>query len=192
MTKKKLPLEIETNFDFDSYTWILKCLKLLPKFIITRHFHQVIYKYKRGEMVELRIINLLDLEATLIAEFSSKQFDMIKHSDKLEKSLDSFAESWRNQTFSIVNSLYREKNIVSSPNTKLLIVSSFFYSRKNQIEIFEPVASDWQEEYFEALFKKEIWKARWINVRYTYAFLAAMWQKSPIGDLIEFISKIAK
>jgi hypothetical protein len=189
---KKKFAELETNYDFDSYAWILKCLKLLPKFIITRHFHQVTYKYKRGEMVELRIINLLDLEATFIAEFSSKQFDMIENSDKLAKSLDSFAESWRNQTFSIVNSLYREKKIVSSPNTKLLIVSSFFYSRKNQIEIFEPVASDWQEEYFEALFKKEIWKSRWINARYTYAFLVAMWQKSPIGDLIEFISKIAK
>ncbi len=66
------------------------------------------------------------------------------------------------------------------------------FSTKTQKEIFEPIVADWQEEYFEALFKKEIWKARWINVRYTYAFLAAMWQKSPIGDLIEFISKFAK
>ena len=48
------------------------------------------------------------------------------------------------------------------------------------------------EEYFEALTKKEIWKARWINVRYTYAFLAAMWMKSPIGDLIEFFNKFSK
>jgi hypothetical protein len=73
-----------------------------------------------------------------------------------------------------------------------LSISYFLFSAKTQKEIFEPIASDWQEEYFEALFKKEIWKERWINVRYTYAFLAAMWQKSPIGDLIEFISKLAK
>jgi hypothetical protein len=77
-------------------------------------------------------------------------------------------------------------------SSNLLIISGFLYSSKTQKEVFEPIIVDWQEEYFEALFKKEIWKARWINVRYTYAFLAAMWQKSPIGDLIEFISKLAK
>lgn len=77
-------------------------------------------------------------------------------------------------------------------SSNLLIITGFLYSNKTQREIFESVAADWQEEYFEALFKKEIWKARWINVRYTYAFLVAMWQKSPIGDLIEFISKLAK
>ncbi|MBA3335475.1 MAG: hypothetical protein H0T08_07690 [Acidobacteria bacterium] len=75
---------------------------------------------------------------------------------------------------------------------RLLSIINFLYSRKNQKEVFEPLFADWQEEYFEALFKKEIWKARWINLRYTYAFLTAMWQKSPIGDFIEFISKIAK
>jgi hypothetical protein len=76
--------------------------------------------------------------------------------------------------------------------SNFLIISYFLFSAKTQKEIFEPIVADWQEEYFEALFKKEIWKARWINVRYTYAFLGVMWQKSPIGDLIEFISKIAK
>jgi hypothetical protein len=75
---------------------------------------------------------------------------------------------------------------------KLLKITAFIYSPKTQKEIFEPIVTDWQEEYFEALSKKEIWKARWINVRYTYAFIVAMWQKSPIGDLIEFIQKFAK
>lgn len=73
-----------------------------------------------------------------------------------------------------------------------LKISNFLFSFKNQKEVFEPIAADWQEEYFEALFKKEIRKARWINVRYTYAFLAAMIQKSLIGNLIEFVIKIAK
>ena len=75
---------------------------------------------------------------------------------------------------------------------KLLKVTEFLFSPKTQKEVFQPIAADWNEEYFEALFKQEIWKARWINVRYTYAFIVTMWQKSPIGDLIEFISKIAK
>jgi len=85
-----------------------------------------------------------------------------------------------------------EKEFLLSSSTNLLKISDFLFSPKTQKEIFEPIAADWQEEYFEALFKKEIWKVRWINVRYTYAFLAAMWQKSLIGDLIEFICKLVK
>lgn len=73
-----------------------------------------------------------------------------------------------------------------------LKITEFIYANKSQKEIFLPIMADWQEEYFEALSKKEIWKARWVNVRYTYAFLAAMWMKSPIGDLIQFVIKIAK
>ena len=74
----------------------------------------------------------------------------------------------------------------------LLKLTNFLYSAKTQKAVFEQTVGNWQEEYFEALSKKEIWKARWINVRYTYAFLAAMWMKSPIGDLIQFVIKIAK
>ena len=85
-----------------------------------------------------------------------------------------------------------ESGIFSSPDSYLTPISKFCFSSKNNKEIFEPIVTDWQGEYFEALFKKEVWKARWINLRYTYAFLAAMWQKSPIGDLIEFVSKLAK
>ena len=75
---------------------------------------------------------------------------------------------------------------------KSLKITAFFYSGKTQKEVFVPIVADWDEEYFEALSNKEIWKARWINMRYTYAFIIAIWQKSPIGDLIEFIRKIAK
>ncbi|MDQ3131244.1 MAG: hypothetical protein M3Q99_10850 [Acidobacteriota bacterium] len=81
---------------------------------------------------------------------------------------------------------------LKQPLLNFLRISNFLYSPKTQKEIFDPIAADWQTEYFEALFKKEIYKARWINVRYTYAFIIAIWQKSPIGDLIEFIRKIAK
>lgn len=74
----------------------------------------------------------------------------------------------------------------------ILNLTNFLFSPKHNKDVFQPIVADWQEEYLEALFKKETWKARCINVRYTYAFLAAMWQKSPIGDLIEFVIKIAK
>ena len=85
-----------------------------------------------------------------------------------------------------------KKTIYNTPGSQWLKISKFLYSPKTQKEVFELIVADWHEEYFEALNKKENWKARWINVRYTYAFLVAMWQKSPIGDLIEFVTKIAK
>lgn len=85
-----------------------------------------------------------------------------------------------------------KREILRPPGLYLLSIADFFYSSKTVKEVFKQTISDWHEEYFEALNKKEIWKARWINVRYTYTFLIAMWQKSPIGDLIEFVIKIAK
>ena len=101
---------------------------------------------------------------------------------------------YANNVFRFIDLLLtKSENIIQIPTSvKLLIICRFIYSSKTQKEVFEPIAADWQEEYFEALSKKEFLKARWINVRYTYAFLVAMWQKSPIGDLIEFISKLAK
>jgi hypothetical protein len=77
-------------------------------------------------------------------------------------------------------------------SNKFLKTTAFLYCTKIQEQVFVPIVVDWDEEYFQALSNKEVWKARWINVRYTYAFIVAMWQESPIGDLIEFISKIAK
>ena len=63
------------------------------------------------------------------------------------------------------------KSVVFLPlSSKYLRTGKFLFSPKTQKEIFEPIVADWQEEYFEALFKKDIWKARWINVRYTNAF----------------------
>ncbi|MGC2235977.1 MAG: hypothetical protein WA584_07440 [Pyrinomonadaceae bacterium] len=87
---------------------------------------------------------------------------------------------------------YRRNQLAKPKGFFLLKISQIFFDNKEQKEIFVPTVGDWNEEIFEALSKKDIWRARWINVRYTYAFLAAMWQKSPIGDLIEFVTKIAK
>lgn len=99
----------------------------------------------------------------------------------------------------LLNLFYKESSNSSSVNKvslpfsrKLLKLSYILFSSKTQKEVFELIVADWDEEYFDALFKQEIWKARWINVRYAYAFLAAMWLKSPIGDLIQFVIKIAK
>ncbi len=85
-----------------------------------------------------------------------------------------------------------EKEFLTSSSINLLKISDFLYSPKTQEEIFKPIVAEWHFEFFEDLNKGRTLKAKWTNIRWTYNFLAAMWQKSPIGDLIEFISKIAK
>ncbi len=37
-----------------------------------------------------------------------------------------------------------------------------------------PIISDMREEYFEALSQNRIWKARWVRIRGTYSFFAAI------------------
>lgn len=74
---------------------------------------------------------------------------------------------------------------------KLLRLTKLFFSSKTQKQTFEQIVGDWDEEIFEELRKDINTKAFFINARNTYAFILAMWQKSPIGDLIEFVRKIA-
>jgi len=76
--------------------------------------------------------------------------------------------------------------------SNFLVITNFLYSHKTQKEVFEPLVAEWQYEYFEDLRNKRFRRAKMTNLRWTYHFLTAMWQKSPIGDLIEFISKFAK
>ena len=78
------------------------------------------------------------------------------------------------------------------PSSNLLNISGFLYSPKTQKEIFRPIVAEWQYEYFEDLKNKRFGRAKYTNIRWIYHFLLAMWMKSPIGDLIEFISKFAK
>lgn len=74
----------------------------------------------------------------------------------------------------------------------LLKISDFLFSKETQDEIFVPITQDRRVEYNDALLEKRSWKARWVNVRYVYIFIFAMVEASFIGDLIEFIRKIAK
>lgn len=97
------------------------------------------------------------------------------------------------ETIHLVKNRKTSNFLLSKPHRyNLLKITGFLFSIKTQKEIFEQTMTDWNFELYKALEKKEIWKAHWINVRYTYAFLAAMWQKSPLGDLIEFVIKLAK
>ncbi len=88
-----------------------------------------------------------------------------------------------------LKNVFKESNSV---NYRLLGLTAFLYSTKTQKEVFELCVADWNEEIYEALKKNKDASLFMINVRNTYAFLMAMWQKSPVGDLIEFVVKIAK
>jgi len=133
-----------------------------------------------------------EFSAISIGEFEETKTDV--ELEIVEKSSSDF----RRDNLSKIenpNNFFDKKNVTKisrPPGLRLLSIAEFFYSPKTVKEVFNYTINDWHVEYFEALNKKEIGKARWINVRYTYAFLAAMWQKSPIGDLIEFVSKLAK
>ena len=75
--------------------------------------------------------------------------------------------------------------LFSVPLIFLWEIPNMFYSPKTKQMIFEPLKADWQEELFEAKLRKQMWKALGINIRYSFAFVAAMFQKTPVGNLIE-------
>lgn len=191
---KESLISSEVEFEYDSYAWILKFLRLLTKIFRMKIFYQVEYKYVREEILVLKLVDLLDENRIVFSTlFFPYNFDSINDREKLSNALDTFVKKWRKEALNSIRENQKEKiRIVTPLSSKLLFVSGFLFSKINQKEVFELIVADWQEEYFEALPQKEIWKSRWINVRYIYAFLMAMWMKSPIGDLIEFIQKFAK
>ncbi len=95
----------------------------------------------------------------------------------------------------LLNSLvqvFAENTLFSEPfRYKLLKITKFLFSAKTQKNVFEPTAADWDEEIYEALKENKDANLFMINVRNTYAFVVSMWQKSPLGDLLEYVRKIA-
>ncbi len=81
--------------------------------------------------------------------------------------------------------------LFSIPLILIWEIPNMFYSPRTKESIFEPLKADWQDEIYTAKLKKETWKSFAINVRYSFAFLSAMTQKSPLGDLLEYVRKIA-
>lgn len=60
----------------------------------------------------------------------------------------------------------------------------FFFSPKKVENVFKPIIADWHHEYFDALKQGRKWKARWISVRYNYAFIMAL-GLSKVWSLVE-------
>jgi hypothetical protein len=60
------------------------------------------------------------------------------------------------------------------PGHNLLQLTDFLFSRKANAQVFVPIVIDMREEYFEALSQNRIWKARWVRIRGTWSFFAAI------------------
>ena len=81
--------------------------------------------------------------------------------------------------------------IKEAPGQRWLKFAEFFFSPETVKMKVVPTLADWQEEYFEALQKQNLAKARWISVRYNWAMIKVLWL-SDVLELIEALRKIAK
>ena len=71
-------------------------------------------------------------------------------------------------------------------------IPSLFYSKNTQEMVFDPIRSDWQDERIEAKTHGSIIDVIIVNIRYSFAFIGSMLAKSPIGELFEFVGKVAR
>ncbi|MGI8884846.1 MAG: hypothetical protein ACR2IA_11465 [Pyrinomonadaceae bacterium] len=142
----------------------------------------------------MKLVDLLNQnELIFCGVYFSKKFDSINNPEKLNSELEKFAKEWRKNILHGLNSFDQKKSkLFSAPGFNLLKVSSFLYSTRIQNEVFEPIVAEWQFEYCEDLKNERFGRSKITNLRWTYHFLAAMIQKSPIGDLIELIRKFKK
>lgn len=85
--------------------------------------------------------------------------------------------------------LYKLK-FVSDIDLKILKFSQKFYSEETRKLCFEPIIADWKKEYSESISQNKNWQARWISIRYVYAYLSAMMQQSRFGRLFELLRKL--
>lgn len=65
-------------------------------------------------------------------------------------------------------------NLVGPPGKILLSMSEIVFTKKFFERVVLHAILDMREEYNEALSQNRIWKARWVRVRGTYSFFAAI------------------
>jgi hypothetical protein len=68
----------------------------------------------------------------------------------------------------------QKSHLNRAPGHTMNQIAEFFLSRKKYEHLALPIIADMQEEYFEAVYQNRIWKARWVRIRGTYSFFAAM------------------
>lgn len=100
------------------------------------------------------------------------------------------ANPYRNYVF--FGGLLQGFSLLVIPLIFLWEIPNLFYSSKTREMVFEPLRADWQEELADAKLNRDMWKILVVNVRYSVAFVSSVIQKSPLGDLVEFVGKLAK
>lgn len=63
--------------------------------------------------------------------------------------------------------------ITLPPGAFLLAVAEFLFSSRSLDDVLRPTIADMRREYNDALVSSRLWKARWVRVRGTWAFLSA-------------------
>lgn len=79
---------------------------------------------------------------------------------------------------------FTPEKIIRPPGDKFFEVLKFLYTKKVFERVFEPMIADMQEEYFEAMSKKNIWKMRWIHLRGVISLLIAV-VYNPVVSLVK-------
>ncbi len=69
------------------------------------------------------------------------------------------------------------------PGFKLQGTAASFFSRKTNLDVFEPVIRDLQDEHMKALAQGRLRKAQWVRVRDTWSFWAAVAAQLPTSLL---------
>lgn len=130
-----------------------------------------------------------DKEATkYITEISNDvvaQFERNQNWDSDKYVTKPYHSSMETKISRLVTNIFMAMILFSVPLILLWEIPNIFYSPRTKQMIFEPLKADWQEELYEAKLRKQTWKALEINIRYSFAFVAAMFQKTPVGNLIE-------
>lgn len=130
--------------------------------------------------------HIVGISTDVTAQFENvESFQVIKY---VSKPYD--ANPWRNYVF--IGALMQGFVMLVIPLILFWEIPNMFYSPRTKETVFEPLKSDWQRELYEARLRNQTWKAFEINIRYSFAYFSAMIQKSSIGDLIEFVRKIAR
>ena len=68
----------------------------------------------------------------------------------------------------------RAATLVAPPGYRLLRFAEFVFSRQSYRWVLEPVIGDLRREHAAALAAGRRWKARWVRLRGTWAFWAAV------------------
>jgi hypothetical protein len=116
--------------------------------------------------------------------------DFLPTMDDLRFYVGPFVRSFKGMT-SRLSVKSRRKQVKLPPGHTLLRVLDFFFSPKTVALTFKPLLGDWHLEYFEALKEKRNLKARWISVRYYWAFAKAC-GLSKIPKALENLTRIAR